>query len=181
MSGPQTCRENSHARTQVITCSTSPFVQGQHDATFPERLFTYNYRLYDRYRRPVASLAVLADDRESWKPTHYGYQLYGREVGIHFPTVQILDYARQIEALLEDPNPFALVTAAHLFTCLFQPDPLFQPQPRSDPLFPPRVPLQEFSGVGWAEERSPTAKTVTPDRWASFLSPTYGLRASPRP
>ena len=123
MSGPQTCRENSHARTQVITCSTSPFVQGQHDATFPERLFTYNYRLYDRYRRPVASLAVLADDRESWKPTHYGYQLYGCEVGIHFPTVKILDYAGQIEVLLEDPNPFALVTAAHLFTRRTRGDP----------------------------------------------------------
>jgi hypothetical protein len=37
-------------------------VQGQRDANFPERLFTYNYRLYDRYRRPVASLAVLADE-----------------------------------------------------------------------------------------------------------------------
>ena len=33
------------------------------------------------------------------------------------------------------------------------------------------------SGVGWAEVRSPTAKMVTLDRWASYLSPTYGLRA----
>lgn len=98
-------------------------VQGQHDAAFPERLFTYNYRLYDRYRRPIASLAVLADDRESWKPTHYGYQLFGCEVGIHFPTVKILDYAGQIEVLLEDPNPFALVTAAHLFTRRTRGDP----------------------------------------------------------
>jgi hypothetical protein len=89
-------------------------VQGQQDADFPERLFTYNYRLYDRYRRPVASLAVLADERENWKPTHFGYQLFGCEVGIRFPTVKILDYADQAEALLADPNPFALVTAAHL-------------------------------------------------------------------
>ena len=91
-------------------------VQGQHDADFPERLFTYNYRLYDRYRRPVASLAVLADESEQWKPTHYGYRLFGCEVGIRFPMVKILDYAGQVEALLADANPFALVTAAHLFT-----------------------------------------------------------------
>jgi hypothetical protein len=26
-------------------------------------VFTYNYRLYDKYRRPIASLAVLADER----------------------------------------------------------------------------------------------------------------------
>jgi hypothetical protein len=52
---------------------------------------------------------------EDWKPTHFGYQLFGCEVGIRFPTVKILDYADQAEALLTDPNPFALVTAAHLF------------------------------------------------------------------
>ncbi len=98
-------------------------VQGQHDADFPERLFTYNYRLYDRYRRPVASLAVLADDRESWKPTQFAYQLFGCEVGIRFPTVKTLDYASQSETLLEDRNPFALVTAAHLFTRRTKGDP----------------------------------------------------------
>ncbi|SBT04670.1 hypothetical protein ACCAA_1740009 [Candidatus Accumulibacter aalborgensis] len=85
-------------------------VQGQHDANFPERLFTYNYRLYDRYRRPVASLAVLADGGENWKPTHFGYQRFGCEVGIRFPTVKILDYADQAEALLADPDPIALVS-----------------------------------------------------------------------
>jgi len=98
-------------------------VQGQRDANFPERLFTYNYRLYDRYRRPVASLAVLADEAEDWKPTHFGYQLFGCEVGIRFPTVKIVDYADQAEALLADPNPFALVTAAHLFTRQTKGDP----------------------------------------------------------
>ena len=98
-------------------------VQGQHDANFPERLFTYNYRLYDRYRRPVATLAVLADDGENWKPTHFGYRLFGCEMGIRFPTVKLLDYADQVEALLPDTNPFALVTAAHLFTRKTKGDP----------------------------------------------------------
>jgi hypothetical protein len=37
-------------------------VQGSREAEFAERMFVYNYRLFDRYRRPVASLAVLADD-----------------------------------------------------------------------------------------------------------------------
>ena len=98
-------------------------VQGQHDADFPERLFTYNYRLYDRYRRPVASLAVLADERENWKPDGFGYQLFGCEVGIRFPVVKLLEYANHTESLLEDPNPFALVTAAHLLTRRTKGDP----------------------------------------------------------
>jgi len=91
-------------------------VQGGHDGNFAERLFTYNYRLYDKYRRPIASLAVLADDREHWKPQTYGYELFGCEVGIRFPVIKLLDYQPQTEALLLDPNPFALVTAAHLLT-----------------------------------------------------------------
>jgi len=41
--------------------------------------------------------------------------LFGCEVGIRLTMVKLLDYANQTESLLEDPNPFALVTAAHLF------------------------------------------------------------------
>jgi hypothetical protein len=70
-----------------------------------------NYRLYDKYRRPIASLALLADERESWKPARYGYELFGCRMGIDFPVVKLLDY-QDLEALLADPNPFALVTAA---------------------------------------------------------------------
>ncbi|MBK8386673.1 MAG: hypothetical protein IPL11_13965 [Candidatus Accumulibacter sp.] len=55
---------------------------------FPERLFTYNHRLYDRYRCPFASLAILADDTEHWKPARYGYQLFGCKVGIRFPIIK---------------------------------------------------------------------------------------------
>ena len=51
-------------------------------------LFTYNYRLYDKYRRPIASLALLADERENWKPTRYGYELFGCRMGIDFPRRQ---------------------------------------------------------------------------------------------
>jgi len=90
-------------------------IQGGHDTAFAERLFTYNYRLYDKYRRPIASLALLADGRENWKPNRYGYELFGCRMGIDFPVVKLLDYPDH-EALLTNPNPFALVTAAHQLT-----------------------------------------------------------------
>jgi len=35
-------------------------VQTARDAEFPQRMYVYNYRVFDRYNRPVASLAVLA-------------------------------------------------------------------------------------------------------------------------
>jgi hypothetical protein len=91
-------------------------VQSQHDPGFAERLFVYNYRLFDRYRRPVATLAVLADERPHWKPERYGYALFGCRHYLEFPAVKLLDYEDQLERLLAELNPFALVTAAHLLT-----------------------------------------------------------------
>jgi hypothetical protein len=98
-------------------------VQGQHDAGFAERLFVYNYRLFDRYRRPVATLAVLADERPHWKPQRYGFELFGCRHYLEFPAVKLMDYEDQLEYLLADPNPFALVTAAHLLTRQTRHDP----------------------------------------------------------
>ncbi|MEG3439404.1 DUF4351 domain-containing protein [Pannus brasiliensis CCIBt3594] len=91
-------------------------IQGQLDRDFAERLFIYNYRLYDRYRRPIVTLAVLADERANWRPEQFGYERFGCRVNISFPSVKLLDYAPQLEELLQNPNPFALVTAAHLLT-----------------------------------------------------------------
>jgi hypothetical protein len=68
------------------------------------------------YRRPIASLAVLADESENWQPSDFAYQLSGCTVGICFSIVRFLDYVCQTEALLKDTNAFALVNAAHLFT-----------------------------------------------------------------
>ena len=35
-------------------------VQGQEKNTFPERMYTYNYRIFDLFHRKVASIAILA-------------------------------------------------------------------------------------------------------------------------
>jgi hypothetical protein len=42
-------------------------VQGTRQDHFAERLFIYNYRLFDRFHRPVATLALLADNSRQWK------------------------------------------------------------------------------------------------------------------
>ncbi len=91
-------------------------VQGSAQAEFAERMFVYNYRLYDRYRQPVASLAVLADTTANWRPNHFGFAVLGCEHELRFPAVKLLDYAAQQDQLYSNPNPFALVTLAHLLT-----------------------------------------------------------------
>src|SRR5471030_1994980 len=89
-------------------------VQGRRDARFAERMFVYNYRVYDRHRRPVASLALLTDDGRRWRPSSFGYRLLGCSMGIDFPIVKLIDFADRIEELTSHDNPFALVTVAHL-------------------------------------------------------------------
>ena len=89
-------------------------VQSQEESDFAERMFVYNYRIYDRYKRSVASLAVLGDERISWRPNQFGYQLFGCEVGFKFPVVKLLDYQEQWSELEASRNPFATVVMAHL-------------------------------------------------------------------
>ena len=91
-------------------------VQGGAAADLAERLFVYNYRIYDRHRRPVVSLPVLADERPEWRPHHFGWRRWGCEVGIRFPSVKLLDYRARWAELEASTNPFAVVIQAHLKT-----------------------------------------------------------------
>ena len=89
-------------------------VQAQEKDNFPERMFVYNYRIFDRYKRPVASLALLADSSSTWRPHQFGYELFGCKVDFKFPVVKLLDYQQHFEELEESRNPFATVVLAHL-------------------------------------------------------------------
>jgi hypothetical protein len=46
-------------------------VQSDQQPEFPERLYTYNYRLFDRYRQHAVTVAVLGDDHTTWRPASY--------------------------------------------------------------------------------------------------------------
>ncbi len=98
-------------------------VQTARDVEFPQRMYVYNYRVFDRYNRPVASLAVLADDDPDWRPSEFRSSVFGCEVGIRFPTVKLLDFAAHEAALEASANPFAKVVLAHLKAQETQRDP----------------------------------------------------------
>ena len=91
-------------------------VQGTRQTEFAERMFVYNYRLYDRYRRPIASMAVLADEHPNWRPDYFSYGVLGSETSIRFPIAKLTDYHDKVNELLAADNSFAIVTATHILT-----------------------------------------------------------------
>ena len=91
-------------------------IQVAREKKFAQRMFGYNYRLFDFYQRPIASMAVLGDNNAKWLPQTFGYESLGCEVGFRFPVAKLLNYAEQEAQLEVDPNPFALLTLAYLHT-----------------------------------------------------------------
>ncbi|MHC5748395.1 MAG: RpnC/YadD family protein [Nostoc sp.] len=89
-------------------------IQSQSESDFSERMFIYNYRIYDRYKRSVASLAVLGDEQVNWRPNQFGYELFGTKVEFQFPIVKLLDYQQRQSELEASRNPLATVVMAHL-------------------------------------------------------------------
>jgi len=91
-------------------------IQSQEDPHFAERMFIYYYRIYDRYRRPIESLAILGDERAGWRPTQFQTApVWETALNFRFRSVKLLDYQpwAQLEA---STNPFATVVMAHLKT-----------------------------------------------------------------
>lgn len=54
-------------------------------------MYTYHYRLRDRYRVDVVSMAVLADWREGFRPRRLYYQRRGCELAFTFPIAKLID------------------------------------------------------------------------------------------
>lgn len=88
-------------------------VQGEPERAFSQRMYTYHYRLLDRYGVDVVSLAVLADTRKSFRPTHYRRSRWGCELDFRFPVAKLLDWNARWAELEASDNVFALVVMAH--------------------------------------------------------------------
>jgi predicted transposase/invertase (TIGR01784 family) len=82
-------------------------VQGYRDKDFARRMFTYFYRLLDRYNKPVTALAIFTDDKKNFRPNSFEYHFLGTSQVYTFNTYKVID---QDETLLANhSNPFAMV------------------------------------------------------------------------
>ena len=88
-------------------------VQAQDAANFAERMYVYNTRIWERYRRPVVSLALLIDGDPRFRPDRYVREKLVCRLEFTFLAVKLLDYKTEAE-LLTDPSPFAIASLVQL-------------------------------------------------------------------
>ncbi|MFQ6043817.1 MAG: hypothetical protein ACE5PV_23430, partial [Candidatus Poribacteria bacterium] len=85
-------------------------VQGYRDAEFSERMFIYFYRIYDKFKRDILSIAVFADPFRRYKPNRFSYQFYTTKLEFQYQTYKVIE--QDDEELSKGDNPFALVVLA---------------------------------------------------------------------
>ena len=86
-------------------------VQGYHDEDFALRMYTIQYRLFDRYQKPVAALAIFTDSQPDFHPQNFGYQCLTTRLDYQFGTYKLLDHPPGTE-ISKNENPFSLVMEA---------------------------------------------------------------------
>ena len=91
-------------------------VQGDYEADYGKRMYTYNHRIGDRYQADVVSIAVLADTNKSFRPSSYSHKRWGCELDFRFPMVKLLDWntPEGWSRLEQSNNIFSLVVMAQL-------------------------------------------------------------------
>jgi hypothetical protein len=66
-------------------------VQAAPEPDFEERMFIYALRIFDYFRQPAISVAILCDDRPNWRPQRYQFALPKTQLNFEFGTVKLLD------------------------------------------------------------------------------------------
>jgi Putative transposase, YhgA-like len=82
-------------------------VQGSSDKEFSERMFTYFYRIWDKYKRPFTAIAILTDKTKRFVPRYFEMDFLGTKNRYEFNVYKVLE-ADESE-LLQSDNPFAMV------------------------------------------------------------------------
>jgi Domain of unknown function (DUF4351) len=89
-------------------------IQAKPEAIFSERMLVYNLRIFNLFRAPVISLAILCDNRSDWRPHRYDFVSPDTKLNFEFGIAKLLDYRERWDELEQSRNPFAIVVMAHL-------------------------------------------------------------------
>ena len=82
-------------------------VQGYEDKQFAERMFTYYYRIWDKYHQKIAALALFTDDKENYRPSRFEMSFLDTSLHFSYKTIKLSNY--EPSDFQESDNPFAIV------------------------------------------------------------------------
>ncbi len=82
-------------------------VQGQYQKDFGSRMFTYFYRILDKYQKPIVAYAIFTEESPKERADHFAIDFMGTSLRYSFNTYKIS--TQSDEVLLASNNPFALV------------------------------------------------------------------------
>lgn len=91
-------------------------IQVARQRRFAERMFACQYRLYDQFRLPVRSIAILGDPSPTWRPQSFALAAGGTRVWFRFESIKLRDFDERFVELLLSDNVFAWLVSAHLLT-----------------------------------------------------------------
>lgn len=88
-------------------------VQGYEDDEFAERMFTYFYRIYDKYKKDISALAIFTDDNPKFHPKSFQKTFIRTGVVYNYETFKLSDY--KPKDFQGSNNPFAIVMETALY------------------------------------------------------------------
>jgi predicted transposase/invertase (TIGR01784 family) len=89
-------------------------VQAKPHLDFPKRMFTYAYRIYDKYEKPLVSCAILTDEQKKWRPDHFEIGLADSYLRSKYLVIKLIDFVTELSLLEKSANPFASIIIAQL-------------------------------------------------------------------
>jgi len=80
-------------------------VQGYTDNDFDSRMFTYFYRIYDRYKKPVTCVAIFTDNSNNFRPSGFNYNFLGTKNNFSYTTYKVIDQDENELSKSSNPLP----------------------------------------------------------------------------
>ena len=85
-------------------------IEGSASPDFGARIYQYHYRIYDRYKLPVETIAIFTGNRSKKIPKTFHYKLFKTALTFEFLSYHIFDHSE--EELLKMNNIFAFIVLA---------------------------------------------------------------------
>lgn len=82
-------------------------VQSKYNEDFGRRMFTYFYRIFDKYQKPISAYAILTEATKKSRSSDFKLSYLGTNLTYTFNVYKIVD--QNDEDLLASTNPFSLI------------------------------------------------------------------------